>query len=92
MFVNLASDPIVERLLVSDMALKVAERFAVEDNRRVLVLLTDMTAYADALKEIGSGPGERAGEPGLHGRSIQRSSPDATSGPATSAARGRSPS
>jgi V/A-type H+-transporting ATPase subunit B len=53
MFVNLASDPIVERLLVSDMALKVAERFAVEDNRRVLVLLTDMTAYADALKEIG---------------------------------------
>ncbi len=53
MFVNQASDPIVERLLVPDMALTVAERFAVEDSKRVLVLLTDMTAYADALKEIG---------------------------------------
>ncbi|MFH5804438.1 V-type ATP synthase subunit B [Alienimonas sp. DA493] len=54
MFVNQASDPIVERMLVPDMALKVAERFAVEQNKRVLVLLTDMTAYADALKEIGT--------------------------------------
>ncbi len=53
MFVNQASDPTVERMLVPDMALKVAERFAVEGNHRVLVLLTDMTAYADALKEIG---------------------------------------
>jgi V/A-type H+-transporting ATPase subunit B len=53
MFVNQASDPIVERLLAPDLALKVAERFAVEDGKRVLVLLTDMTAYADALKEIG---------------------------------------
>jgi V/A-type H+-transporting ATPase subunit B len=53
MYVNLASDPIVERLLVPDMALAVAERFAVEEGKRVLVLLTDMTAYADALKEIG---------------------------------------
>lgn len=53
MFVNLASDPIVERLYVPDMALAVAEKFAVEQNKRVLVLLTDMTAYADAMKEIG---------------------------------------
>jgi len=53
MFVNQASDPIVERILVPDMALKVAERFAVDKSKRVLVLLTDMTAYADALKEIG---------------------------------------
>jgi len=53
MFVNQASDPIVERMLVPDMALKVAERFAVEQHKRVLVLLTDMTAYADALREIG---------------------------------------
>lgn len=52
MFVNLASDPIVERLLVPDMALAVAERFAVEEKKRVLVLLTDMTAFADALKEV----------------------------------------
>ncbi len=53
MFVNQASDPIVERLFVADMCLKVAERYAVEESQRVLVLLTDMTAYADALKEIG---------------------------------------
>jgi V/A-type H+-transporting ATPase subunit B len=53
MFVNLASDPIVERILVPDMVLKVAERYAVEEHKRVLVLMTDMTAYADALKEIG---------------------------------------
>lgn len=53
MFANLASDPIVERTLVPDLALKVAERFAVEHHKRVLVLLSDMTAYADALKEIG---------------------------------------
>lgn len=53
MFVNLASDPVVERLLVPDMCLAVAERFAVEEGKRVLVLMTDMTAYADAMKEVG---------------------------------------
>ena len=53
MFVNQASDPIVERMLVPDMALAVAERFAIEEGKRVLVLLTDMTAFADALKEVG---------------------------------------
>jgi V/A-type H+-transporting ATPase subunit B len=53
MFVNQASDPIVERMNVPDMALAVAERFAVEESKKVLVLLTDMTAYADAMKEIG---------------------------------------
>ena len=53
MFCNLAADPIVERLLVPDMALSVAEKFAVEEGKRVLVLMTDMTAYADAMKEVG---------------------------------------
>jgi len=53
MYCNMAYDPIVERLLVPDMALAVAERFAVEEDKRVLVLMTDMTAYADALKEVG---------------------------------------
>ncbi len=53
MFVNLAADPVMERLLVPDLALAVAERFAVEEGKRVLVLLTDMTAFADALKEVG---------------------------------------
>jgi V/A-type H+-transporting ATPase subunit B len=51
MFVHLASDPVVECLLVPDMALAVAENFAVQ-NKNVLVLLTDMTAFADSLKEI----------------------------------------
>ncbi len=53
MFCNLAADPIVERLLVPDMALAVAEKFAVEEGKRVLVLMTDITAFADAMKEIG---------------------------------------
>lgn len=53
MFVNQASDSIVERLLVPDMCLAVAEHFAVAEGKRVLVLLTDMTAFADALKELG---------------------------------------
>ncbi|MGK7874212.1 MAG: V-type ATP synthase subunit B [Xenococcaceae cyanobacterium] len=52
MFINLASDPIVERMLIPDMALAVAEHFAVEEGKRALVLLSDMTAYADALKEV----------------------------------------
>ncbi len=50
MFVHTASDPTVECTLVPDMALAVAERFAL-DGKRVLVLLTDMTNFADAQKE-----------------------------------------
>ncbi|MDO6800087.1 V-type ATP synthase subunit B [Shimia thalassica] len=53
MFVNQAMDPLVERLLVPDMVLAVAEKFAVEEGKRVLVAMTDMTAYADAMKEVG---------------------------------------
>ena len=51
MFIHTASDPVVECLLVPDMALAVAESYALED-KRVLVLLTDMTNFADAQKEI----------------------------------------
>ena len=51
MFVHTASDPVVECLLVPDLALAVAEQFALQD-KRVLVLLTDMTNFADAQKEI----------------------------------------
>ncbi len=51
LFVHTASDPTVECLLVPDMCLAVAEQFALE-GKRVLVLLTDMTNFADALKEI----------------------------------------
>ncbi|HNZ36171.1 MAG TPA: V-type ATP synthase subunit B [Candidatus Marinimicrobia bacterium] len=50
-FIHTASDPIVEGLMVPDLSLAVAERFALK-GRDVLVLLTDMTNFADALKEI----------------------------------------
>jgi V/A-type H+/Na+-transporting ATPase subunit B len=50
-FVHTAADPVVESLQVPDISLAVAERFALK-GRRVLVLLTDMTNFADALKEI----------------------------------------
>lgn len=51
MFVHKATDPAVECLLVPDMALACAEKFAIE-GKDVLVLLTDMTAFADSIKEI----------------------------------------
>lgn len=51
MFIHKATDPAVECLLVPDMALACAEKFATQ-GRDVLVLLTDMTAFADAIKEI----------------------------------------
>jgi V/A-type H+-transporting ATPase subunit B len=51
LFVHTAADPVVECLMVPDMALAVAEQFALQ-KKRVLVLLTDMTNFADALKEI----------------------------------------
>ena len=51
MFVHTAADPIVECLLVPDLSLAVAEQFALQ-GKKVLVLLTDMTSFSDALKEI----------------------------------------
>lgn len=51
LFIHTASDPTVECLLVPDMCLAVAEKYALE-GRKVLVLLTDMTNFADSLKEI----------------------------------------
>jgi V/A-type H+-transporting ATPase subunit B len=51
LFVHTASDPVVESLMVPDLSLAVAEKFALQ-GKDVLVLLTDMTNYADAMKEI----------------------------------------
>lgn len=51
MFIHKATDPVVECILVPDMALACAEDFAVK-GKNVLVLLTDMTAFADAIKEV----------------------------------------
>ena len=53
-FVNTTEQPPVERLLIPDMALTAAEYFAVEKNEKVLVLLTDMTLYADALSIVSN--------------------------------------
>jgi V/A-type H+/Na+-transporting ATPase subunit B len=51
MFIHTAADPVVECLLIPDLCLAVGEQFALQ-GKRVLVLLTDMTAFSDALKEI----------------------------------------
>ncbi|MBP3626695.1 MAG: V-type ATP synthase subunit B [Clostridia bacterium] len=51
MFIHTASDPTVECMMIPDMVLAVAEQFALQ-NKDVLVLLTDMTNFADAMKEI----------------------------------------
>ena len=51
MFIHTASDPTVECMMIPDMSLAVAEQFALQ-NKDVLVLLTDMTNFADAMKEI----------------------------------------
>ncbi len=51
MFIHTAADPTVECIKIPDMSLAVAEQFALQ-NKDVLVLLTDMTSYADAMKEI----------------------------------------
>jgi V/A-type H+-transporting ATPase subunit B len=51
MYVHTAADPVVECLLIPDVSLAVAEQFALE-GKRVLVLLSDMTNFADAMKEI----------------------------------------
>ncbi len=53
-FVNTTEEPPVERLLIPDMALAAAEYFAVDKNEKVLVLLTDMTLYADALSIVSN--------------------------------------
>ncbi len=52
MFIHTAADPTVECTLVPDLALATAEFFAVQQHKRVLCLLTDMTNFADSLKEI----------------------------------------
>ena len=53
-FVNTTEDPPVERLLIPDMALAAAEYFAVDKGEKVLVLLSDMTLYADALSIVSN--------------------------------------
>ena len=67
MFLNLASDPSVARLMTPRVALTVAEYLAFDRDRQVLVILTDMTNYGEALREVATAKGEvpsRKGFPG----------------------------
>ena len=67
MYLNLTNDPAVERIFTPRCALTAAEYLAFEKNYHVLVILTDMTAYCEALREISSSRGEipsRKGYPG----------------------------
>ncbi len=67
MFLNLANDPVVERLITPKMALTAAEYLAFEKGMHILVILTDMTSFAEALREVSSSKGEipsRKGYPG----------------------------
>ena len=67
MFLNLANGPVVERLITPKVALTVAEYLAYEKNMHILVVLTDMTSFAEAMREVSSSKGEipsRKGYPG----------------------------
>ncbi len=67
MFLNLANDPVVERLITPKIALTTAEYLAFEKGMHILVILTDITSYCEALREVSSSKGEipsRKGYPG----------------------------
>jgi V/A-type H+/Na+-transporting ATPase subunit B len=66
-FLNLANDPAVERLITPKMALTAAEYLAFEHNMHVLVILTDMTNYCESLREIGAAREEIPGRRGYPG-------------------------
>lgn len=67
MYMNLANDPVVERLITPKVALTAAEYLAFEKGMHILVVLTDMTSFAEAMREVSSSKGEipsRKGYPG----------------------------
>ena len=67
MFINLANDPAIERIATPKMALTAAEYLAFEKNMHVLVILTDITNYADALREVSAARKEVPGRRGYPG-------------------------
>ena len=64
MFLNLANDPIIERILAPRCALTAAEYLAYEHGMNILVIMTDMTSYAEALREFSYSKGEIPGRKG----------------------------
>ncbi|MDK2801888.1 MAG: V-type ATP synthase subunit B [Oscillospiraceae bacterium] len=67
MFLNLSNDPIIERIITPRIALTAAEYLAFEEDMHILVILTDMTAYAEAVREFSSSKGEIPGRKGYPG-------------------------
>jgi len=67
MLLNLSNDPIIERTLTPRCALTIAEYLAFELNMHILVIMTDMTSYAEALREFSSSKGEIPGRKGYPG-------------------------
>ena len=67
MFLNLSNDPIIERILTPRCALTTAEYLAFNKGMHVLVILTDMTSYAEAVREFSSSKGEIPGRKGYPG-------------------------
>lgn len=67
MFINLSNDPIIERTIAPRCALTVAEYLAYEHDMHILVILTDMTSYCEALREFSSSKGEIPGRKGYPG-------------------------
>ena len=67
LFINLAGDPVVERILVPQLALTVAEHLAFELDHHVLVVMSDMTSYCEAVREAASARGEIPGRRGYPG-------------------------
>lgn len=67
LFLNLADDPAIERLIIPRMALTTAEYLAFENDMHILVILTDMTNYAEALREIAAAREEVPGRRGYPG-------------------------
>jgi V/A-type H+-transporting ATPase subunit B len=67
MFLNLANDPIIERIITPRCALTVAEYLAFDLGMNILVIMTDMTSYAEALREFSSSKGEIPGRKGFPG-------------------------
>lgn len=67
LFLNLANDPTIERIITPRLALTTAEYYAYQLEKHVLVILTDMSSYADALREVSAAREEVPGRRGYPG-------------------------
>jgi V-type H+-transporting ATPase subunit B len=68
LFLNLANDPTIERIITPRLALTTAEYYAYQLEKHVLVILTDMSSYADALREVSAAREEVPGRRGYPGK------------------------